>query len=562
MTSVRRWFVRLLALAASAAAVQVTPMAHAQGTLFLRVDKVTGTSLDPDHLDWLDARSMGFGVSRSVSMSPGGSRAVSQAALSELQVTRTSDASTPRLFALAAAGEPGNVELDFTSGSPARRYYHIRLAEALVSSYSQSSGGDTPVESVTFNCTRIETTYTDLSRSPAEAVTALYDVVLDRTDLVTNTLPLNSPPVISPIGDTNMTGGTLTFTFSAFDPDGLGVTLSASSSNPGLLAASGIVFGMLGNNQTISLTPAPNQTGITTVTVLAGDGTYTTSRSFHLTVTAPPASNMPPVLLVTDASVIPAIASRPLAIRRVQVQDPDAGASPLSLLVTAQGALTVGNAAGVTVSNNGGSMVLITGSAAALNAMLFATNGLTYTPLHISGTDIISLTLNDNGATGVGGPMSVQMSLGVRVFLSQFEQWQHEHFTDAELADASREGTLWGPNADPDADGLQNLAEYALGTDPRSTQHSRPVATWVTNAAGASLVLNFLKRVDPDLHLTVAVGSDVASQSFTSDPASVQASPPQDLGNGFERVVFTDLTPVQQANKRFMRLTWNLAFPP
>jgi endonuclease I len=43
-----------------------------------------------------------------------------------------------------------------------------------------------------------------------------------------------------------------------------------------------------------------------------------------------------------------------------------------------------------------------------------------------------------------------------------FTAWQGTHFTPAELSNAS----ISGDTADPDSDGVQNLAEYALGHDP------------------------------------------------------------------------------------------------
>lgn len=46
-------------------------------------------------------------------------------------------------------------------------------------------------------------------------------------------------------------------------------------------------------------------------------------------------------------------------------------------------------------------------------------------------------------------------------------QWRAAAFSSAELADAALDSTLWGPSADPDADGVSNLWEFLAGSDPR-----------------------------------------------------------------------------------------------
>ena len=53
-----------------------------------------------------------------------------------------------------------------------------------------------------------------------------------------------------------------------------------------------------------------------------------------------------------------------------------------------------------------------------------------------------------------------------------YGSWQIEHFTAAELADATLEASLWGKSANPDGDCCENLLEYALGTDPRNATPS------------------------------------------------------------------------------------------
>ncbi len=62
------------------------------------------------------------------------------------------------------------------------------------------------------------------------------------------------------------------------------LTLTATSSNPDLLPVSGISFSGNGANRTLTLEPAPGQTGVTVVSVSVTDGYNTNSSTFRLTV--------------------------------------------------------------------------------------------------------------------------------------------------------------------------------------------------------------------------------------------------------------------------------------
>ncbi len=54
-----------------------------------------------------------------------------------------------------------------------------------------------------------------------------------------------------------------------------------------------------------------------------------------------------------------------------------------------------------------------------------------------------------------------------------YAMWCHSRFTNAQLADPTLETTVWGQQADPDADGLTNLAEFERASTPEfSTQPS------------------------------------------------------------------------------------------
>ena len=99
--------------------------------------------------------------------------------------------------------------------------------------------------------------------------------------------PVNDSPTISDITDrtidANTGTGPIAFTIGNDDP--AGVVLSGTSSNTALVPAANLVFGGSGSNRTLTVTPAPNQSGSTTITVRVTDaGGITTADSFVLTV--------------------------------------------------------------------------------------------------------------------------------------------------------------------------------------------------------------------------------------------------------------------------------------
>ncbi len=100
--------------------------------------------------------------------------------------------------------------------------------------------------------------------------------------------PVNDAPALSDIADRtiewNTTTGSVAFTVS--DPDGVtGLVVSGASSNLALVPAANIVFGGSGANRTISVTPAPNQYGDVTITVIVTDaGGLSASDTFLLRV--------------------------------------------------------------------------------------------------------------------------------------------------------------------------------------------------------------------------------------------------------------------------------------
>jgi len=92
--------------------------------------------------------------------------------------------------------------------------------------------------------------------------------------------------------DEDGTTGSVAFTATS------GATLTGSSSNKTLVPDASIVFGGSGSSRTVTITPAENQTGMTTITVTARSGSAMASTSFMLTVR--PINDLPTISNITD----------------------------------------------------------------------------------------------------------------------------------------------------------------------------------------------------------------------------------------------------------------------
>jgi hypothetical protein len=108
---------------------------------------------------------------------------------------------------------------------------------------------------------------------------------------VTLAAPANTPPTIGVIPDQTVdmgkTAGPIALTIGDNETAAGDLTLAGASSDTTLLPNTGIMFGGSGANRTITLTPAPDRSGTTVVTVTVSDGKATAKASFTLVVNAP-----------------------------------------------------------------------------------------------------------------------------------------------------------------------------------------------------------------------------------------------------------------------------------
>ena len=100
----------------------------------------------------------------------------------------------------------------------------------------------------------------------------------------------NSPPTISGVANQSTGDGTPTapnpFTVADVNTPAGNLTLSGFAASTNLVPTANFSFGGSGSNRTMSVTPAPGQTGSTLVTIVVSDGQLSASNNFTLTVTA------------------------------------------------------------------------------------------------------------------------------------------------------------------------------------------------------------------------------------------------------------------------------------
>jgi hypothetical protein len=127
--------------------------------------------------------------------------------------------------------------------------------------------------------------------SDATNATTFYldDLVMTNPPSFWATNPQPPAPIISGLTDRTLTANTSTgpLAFTVKDPEtpASQLALSISSSNPRLVPASNLALAGSGTNRTLTITPDTDQTGVTTISVLADNGWFQTTTSFQLRVT-------------------------------------------------------------------------------------------------------------------------------------------------------------------------------------------------------------------------------------------------------------------------------------
>jgi type VI secretion system secreted protein Hcp len=131
---------------------------------FLKIEGIKGESVDAKHKDEIVLESFSWGVSNSGAGYAGSAgRATGKSAPSDFSVVKKVDKSSPDLFAACASGKhTGTMQVTIRkAGGEPLEYLVYKFSEVMVSSYQAggSSGGDLPVETVSFNYSKVEISY-------------------------------------------------------------------------------------------------------------------------------------------------------------------------------------------------------------------------------------------------------------------------------------------------------------------------------------------------------------------------------------------------------------------
>jgi type VI secretion system secreted protein Hcp len=133
--------------------------------IYMQFDKIKGDVTTDGFKEWIDLSSMQFGVGRAITMTTGkaANRAHGAPSFSEITVSREFDMSSVGLLQSVVSGTEGakvTIAIVETSGKELKKYVEYELADVMVSSYSVSSGGGVPSESISLSYTKIIMSYT------------------------------------------------------------------------------------------------------------------------------------------------------------------------------------------------------------------------------------------------------------------------------------------------------------------------------------------------------------------------------------------------------------------
>lgn len=131
-------------------------------------------------------------------------------------------------------------------------------------------------------------------------------------------------------------------------------------------------------------------------------------------------------------------------------------------------------------------------------------------------------------------------------------QWRNNHFTLEQRTNAA----ISGDQADPDRDGFCNLIEYAMLTNPWTSDRTNPqVVAGKTIVLGQTYqTLQFRRRIHAAEIITRAEVATSLDQWTHQATELIEVTPPVANGDGTETVTYRSIHPYASRGKEFLRL--------
>jgi type VI secretion system secreted protein Hcp len=175
----RRNLGRIL-LASIPALVLAGPAAVADQA-FLQLDGVEGEAAADGFAKQIEVLSWSWGVSNPAAVAGAGTAlSAGRASVGEIQLMKTTDTATPKLFQNAASGKhiPKGVLTMRREGAGGFSYLRVTLEDVVVTAYQVSASSERPTESVSlaFGKVLIEYRYMDASGKPSNWIPACWDL--------------------------------------------------------------------------------------------------------------------------------------------------------------------------------------------------------------------------------------------------------------------------------------------------------------------------------------------------------------------------------------------------
>lgn len=130
--------------------------------LFLKLEGVTGESKDEKHADEIELMSFSFGESNPSSIGGSGGLGGGQVSMSDFNVMKSMDKSSPEIFKRCANGShfPTAIITYRKAGGEQLEYLKYKFEKVFITSYTVSgSGADVPTESISMAFEKLEYAY-------------------------------------------------------------------------------------------------------------------------------------------------------------------------------------------------------------------------------------------------------------------------------------------------------------------------------------------------------------------------------------------------------------------